>query len=136
MTRIIAGSAKGRTLKVPATGTRPTSDRVRESVFNMLQHRLGTWSDLKVLDLYAGSGAYALESMSRGAHSATVVDNARHANEVLQHNAQQLGFTLRIVNRDVSKFVAQSATEKSDVVFIDPPYEVANDIITELLQTL
>jgi 16S rRNA (guanine966-N2)-methyltransferase len=65
-----------------------------------------------------------------------VVDNARHANEVLQHNAQQLGFALRIINRDVSKFVAQSATEKSDVVFIDPPYDVANDTITELLQTL
>ena len=136
MTRIIAGAAKGRTLKVPSHGTRPTSDRVRESVFNMLQHQLGSWNDLNVLDLYAGSGAYALEAMSRGAKSATVVENARHANDVLHQNAQQVGFDLRIVNRDVSKFVAVSSAEKFDVVFIDPPYEVANGIITELLDAL
>ena len=136
MTRIIAGAAKGRTLKVPSHGTRPTSDRVRESVFNMLQHQLGSWNDLNVLDLYAGSGAYALEAMSRGAKSATVVENARHANDVLHQNAQQVGFDLRIVNRDVSKFVAVSSAEKFDVVFIDPPYDFANDIVTELLDAL
>ncbi len=136
MTRIIAGAAKGRTLKVPSHGTRPTSDRVRESVFNMLQHQLGSWNDLNVLDLYAGSGAYALEAMSRGAKSATVVENARHANDVLHQNAQQVGFDLRIVNRDVSKFVAVSSAEKFDVVFIDPPYDVANDSVTELLDAL
>ncbi|MEY4323746.1 MAG: hypothetical protein RL410_1527 [Actinomycetota bacterium] len=136
MTRIIAGAAKGRTLKVPSHGTRPTSDRVRESVFNMLQHRLGDWNDINVLDLYAGSGAYAFESLSRGAKSATVVDNARHANDVLHQNAQQLGFDLRIVNRDVSKFAAMSSAEKFDLVFIDPPYDLTNVVITQLLDAL
>ena len=136
MTRIIAGTAKGRTLKVPAHGTRPTSDRVRESVFNMLQHQLGRWNELNVLDLFAGSGAYALESMSRGAKSATVVENARHAIDVLHQNAQVMGFDLRIVNRDVNKYVAVSSAEKFDVVFIDPPYDVANHTITELLDAL
>jgi 16S rRNA (guanine966-N2)-methyltransferase len=129
VTRIIAGAAKGRALKVPTHGTRPTSDRVRESVFNILQHQLGSWFDLNVLDLYAGSGAYALESMSRGASSAVAVENAHHAVEVMTHNAKTLNMPIRITNRDAVKYVASPATERFDVIFIDPPYEVANDTI-------
>ena len=136
MTRIIAGAAKGRALKVPTHGTRPTSDRVRESVFNILQHQLGSWFDLNVLDLYAGSGAYALESMSRGASSAVAVENAHHAVEVMTHNAKTLNMPIRITNRDAVKYVSSPATEKFDVIFIDPPYEVANDTITKLLHDL
>lgn len=136
MTRIIAGAAKGRTLKVPSHGTRPTSDRVRESVFNILQHQLGSWFEKNVLDLYAGSGAYALESISRGAKSAVAVENAHHAIEVITQNVKTLDMPVRITNRDALKFVSSPATEKFDVIFIDPPYEVANPVITTLLQNL
>lgn len=136
MTRIISGSARGRTLKVPASGTRPTSDRVRESIFNSLQHRLGNWHELRVLDLYAGSGAFALEALSRGAEAATAVEKAASAVTIIKANAATIGMPLTVVTSSVESFVARGTTTAFDVVFIDPPYELASSAIEELLASL
>lgn len=122
MTRIIAGSARGRSLKVPASA-RPTADRVRESVFTALEHRLGSFEGLSVLDLFAGSGALALEALSRGAASAMAVESDRKAADVIRNNAQALGLPLRLHVQDALKAVAVSSPAAFDVVFADPPYE-------------
>lgn len=136
MTRIISGSARGRSLKVPSTGTRPTSDRVRESIFNALTHRLGNWHELSVLDLYAGSGALALEALSRGAASATAVEKAGSAAAVIKNNAHALGLELEVVTSSVESFLAKPAGNAFDVVFIDPPYEMPSSVLTDVLKSL
>lgn len=129
MTRIIAGQARGRALKVPQAGTRPTSDRVRESLFSSLDHLLGSWSGRRVLDLYAGSGALGLEALSRGAEHAVAVESNAAACEVIRGNAKGLALPLVVERRDVSSWIAQAAdsgnTRAVDVVFLDPPYDVA-----------
>ncbi|NKF31811.1 16S rRNA (guanine(966)-N(2))-methyltransferase RsmD, partial [Pseudomonas sp. BGM005] len=86
MTRIIAGKARGARLAVPAAGTRPTSDRVRESLFGALAS-FDAFAGARVLDLYAGSGALGLESLSRGAASADLVEHGRAAASVVRRNA-------------------------------------------------
>ena len=133
MTRIISGSARGRTLKVPTAGTRPTSDRVRESIFNSLQHRLGTWQNLRVLDLFAGSGAFAFESLSRGAAHATAVDKAATAIDIIKTNGATLAMNVTAVKRDADAFTKHYAGQAFDIVFIDPPYEYASESVTALL---
>ena len=85
MTRIIAGSAGGTRLDVPGQGTRPTSDRVRESLFGALES-MDAIDDARVLDLYAGSGALGLEALSRGARSAVLVERGRPAAAVIRRN--------------------------------------------------
>lgn len=122
--RIIAGSARGRTFDAPeGRDTRPTLDRVRENVFNILQMKV---RGAKVLDLFSGSGAMAFEAISRGAAEAVLVDIDRAANAVQRKNAEKLRMndTVRILNCDwqmaVRQFAAQG--ERFDVVFLDPPY--------------
>ena len=122
--RIVAGTAKGRTLKGPkGPGLRPTADRVRESVFNIL----GQWLEgLVVLDLFAGTGALALEALSRGAARAVLVDNGREALKLCRENADDLGLADRV------QIVAGAVDERTltrvkasgpfDLVFADPPY--------------
>lgn len=85
MTRIVAGTAKGRTLAVPAQGTRPTSERVREALFSRLDH-MGMLNSTRVLDLYAGSGALGLEAASRGAASVDLVENSSAAARIIARN--------------------------------------------------
>ncbi|HEX9334751.1 MAG TPA: RsmD family RNA methyltransferase, partial [Pseudonocardiaceae bacterium] len=89
MTRIVAGSAGGRRLAVPSSGTRPTSERVREAMFSALEAGYGL-DGARVLDLYAGSGALGLEALSRGAAGATFVESDRRALEVLRRNTTTL----------------------------------------------
>lgn len=135
MTRIIAGSVGGRRLAVPATGTRPTSERVREAVFSRLEHR-GAIPGARVLDLYAGSGALGLEAMSRGAESAVLVESARTAVAVCRSNAHVLGFEeqVRVIARRVEQLLAGPApTRTSTLVLIDPPYELPIDRVLRLL---
>ena len=136
MTRIISGIAKGRTIKVPSTGTRPTSDRVREAVFTSLTSRLGSFSNLKVLDLYAGSGAFALESISRGASGATCVEKHPDSAHIIKANAKTLGFEVSVKTSDVTTFLKAAATQKFDLIFIDPPYDFPNADIEKVLGLL
>lgn len=126
MTRIIAGSAKGRKLEVPKKGTRPTSDRVREALFSMTESTL----DLRgaaVLDLYAGSGALALEAMSRGARSAVLVEASRPAAATAKKNVSHLGFAgdVKVVVANVEQYL-QREPGPFNIVFLDPPYSLSN----------
>ncbi|MFD3743236.1 16S rRNA (guanine(966)-N(2))-methyltransferase RsmD [Nocardia sp. NPDC058633] len=133
MTRIVAGVAGGRRLKVPPAGTRPTSDRVREALFSAIDARLDLDGAL-VLDLYAGSGALGLEALSRGAERALLVESDRKAGEVVRANIAELGLPgaeLRLGS--VSSVLKHAAPRAYDVVFSDPPYDVsAEDVIADL----
>ena len=123
--RIVAGSAKGRPLKGPkGQGTiRPTADRVRETLFNIL----GQWTyGLRVLDLYAGTGALGLEAVSRGAAGAVLVDRDREAVALCRENAQALGLADRVEVRfqPVERALSElgKLARPFDLVFADPPY--------------
>lgn len=136
MTRIVAGSAGGRTLEVPLRGTRPTSDRVREAVFSRLEH-IGVVEGAHVLDLYAGSGALGLEALSRGAASATLVDAARAAADVCRRNAVALGFAaVRVARMPAERFVREVPGRAWDLVLVDPPYDVPATQLQEVLEHL
>ncbi|MGV8977332.1 MAG: 16S rRNA (guanine(966)-N(2))-methyltransferase RsmD [Cellulomonas sp.] len=134
MTRIVAGSAGGRTLQVPPKGTRPTSDRVREALFSRLEH-LGALTRARVLDLYAGSGALGLEAASRGAASVTLVESARVAADVCRRNVTTLGFadTVTVVVDRVERFVTHPVATPWDLVLVDPPYDVPDDALASVL---
>lgn len=124
MTRIIAGSAAGSRLLVPARGTRPTSDRVREALFSSLEHRLGGWDGVRVLDCYAGTGALALEALSRGAASAVAVEQSASAVRLINRNAQVCGLSIKAVQSDVVAYLSGPAGPLPfDLVMLDPPYD-------------
>jgi 16S rRNA (guanine966-N2)-methyltransferase len=124
MTRVIGGVAGGRRIAVPPRGTRPTTDRVRESLFNIVTARLDL-TGRAVLDLYAGSGALGLEALSRGAASAVFVESDRRAATVLEGNVATLGLPGATVRRGlVAPVLAGGATAPVDLVLADPPYEV------------
>jgi len=138
MTRIVAGEARGRRLRVPAgAGTRPTSDRVREALFSALESALGSWSGVRVLDLYAGSGALGLEALSRGAAAAELVEVARSAVVALRHNVEQLALPgARVVSAKVERHVEGFPDEPFDVALLDPPYPLPNAAVTDVLSRL
>ncbi len=124
--RVIAGSARGRRLRVPSEAiTRPTRDAVRENTFNMIGSR-ASLHEAVVLDLFAGSGAYGLEALSRGARRCTFVEQSVAAAEVVRHNIAELGFVDRsdVLCGSVERATADFATRAAnvDVVFADPPY--------------
>ena len=123
MTRIVAGSAGGRRLKVPPQGTRPTSERVREALFNALESA-GELRDARVLDLYAGSGALGLEALSRGAADAVFVESDRWAVPVLRANVTDVGIGGVVRSGTVESVLAQPAEKPFDLVLADPPYAV------------
>ncbi|MGB6516204.1 16S rRNA (guanine(966)-N(2))-methyltransferase RsmD [Mycobacterium sp.] len=124
MTRIIGGVAGGRRIAVPPRGTRPTTDRVRESLFNIVTARRDL-TGLSVLDLYAGSGALGLEALSRGAASAVFVESDHRAATVLARNIATLGLTGATLRRGlVAAVLATGAAAPVDLVLADPPYEV------------
>jgi 16S rRNA (guanine966-N2)-methyltransferase len=120
--RVVGGSARGRALRSPANeDIRPTSDRVREAVFNMVESRGGV-EGATVLDLFAGTGALGIEALSRGADHATFVERDRHAAALVQANLDALGFADRagVVRSDVMRRL--DALPAVDVAFVDPPY--------------
>ena len=139
MLRVIAGSARGRRFEAPeGRDTRPTLDRVRENLFNMLQ---GSVREARVLDLFAGSGALSLEALSRGADFAVLADRDGNACRIEQMNLEKLGFSGRArVLRGDWRDVLQKLTEekeKFDLVFLDPPYAMTDlRELTELLRPL
>lgn len=120
--RIIAGQFRGRPLQAPpGLATCPTADRVREALYSMLASRVGSFEDLRVADLYAGSGALGLEALSRGAAHATFVETDARAQAAIKANAAKLGIG------DRSRILGGSAlalprSEPFDLVFADPPY--------------
>ena len=137
MTRIIGGAARGRRLAVPAAGTRPTSDRVRESLFSALDSHLGGWAGLAVLDLYAGSGALGLEALSRGAEHTLLVESDRKAMAILTKNVAAVGIPGAVAQQaDVGRFVARPATRAYDLVLADPPYDLLDTMIEQVLAGL
>lgn len=122
--RVIAGRWGGRTLpaRVPK-GTRPTQDAVREAIFNILTNLL-EWEELRVLDLFAGTGAFGIEALSRGAAWCTFVERSLEARKAIAENCCTLGIeqsTYRIVGGDAALFLKRSE-EFFHVVFADPPY--------------
>ena len=136
--RVVAGEYRGRRLKAPAgTATRPTADRVREALFNIL----GDVSGAVVLDLYAGSGALGIEALSRGARRALLVDRDDAAVRVIRRNLAALGLEPRgrAVRAEVTRWLAGHVREVSgaSVVFLDPPYnDAVLDHALALLDTL
>ncbi len=123
--RIIGGSARGRRIAPPKGGAiRPTTDRVREALFNILPRDL---AGRRVLDLFAGSGSLSLEALSRGAESALLVDTSAAAAKLIQRNVDALGFTdrARIWKYPVGKALSRLADEgvAYDAIFLDPPYD-------------
>jgi 16S rRNA (guanine966-N2)-methyltransferase len=136
--RIIAGTAGGRRLAVPPEGTRPTTDRVREALFSSLDTHVridhGDWNRVRVLDLFAGSGAVGLEALSRGAAGATLVERDRRCLEVLRANVATVDPRARVVAADAFAWVPDGGP--FDLAYIDPPYAVSDDDVRRLLEQL
>lgn len=119
--RIIAGQWRGRPLAAPkGDATRPTADRTREALFSMLASRVGSFEDLAVADLFAGSGALGFEALSRGAASCLFVEQDRAALDALRANAEKLGVRADI--RATSVLALGPASKPLDVILMDPPY--------------
>jgi 16S rRNA (guanine966-N2)-methyltransferase len=134
--RVIAGTLRRRTLEAPAgLKTRPTSDRLRETLFNILAPRI---EGARFLDLYAGSGAVGIEAVSRGAEKVVLVERAEPALKVLRGNLEKLGLrsAVRVEGVSVGAFlrrVRPQGTEMVfDIVFLDPPYESVDEYATVL----
>lgn len=139
MTRVIAGSARGRRLAVPpGEGTRPTSDRAREGLFSTWESLRGSLAGARVLDLYAGSGAVGLESLSRGAAAALLVEGDQAAVKTILANVRTLSLPgAEVRSGQVEKVIAAGApTRPYDVLFMDPPYAVTDAELGEILITL
>jgi 16S rRNA (guanine966-N2)-methyltransferase len=136
VTRIIAGVARGRRLRVPSDGTRPTTDRVRESLFGRLDHLLGGFAGTRVLDLFAGSGALGLEAASRGATAVVLVERDRRAAAVARANARSVGVSgVEVVGASVDAYLAAAPTP-FDLILADPPYAVTSPQVQALLGRL
>ena len=143
MSRVIAGSRKGHRLVTPAGDiTRPTSDRVREAAFGVLASELGRVGDpesmltgLAFLDVYAGSGAVALEAASRGATSVVAVEQDRRALDAIRRNVKETGLGVRVVGGSVEKFLAGPPTPV-DLAWLDPPYKVPGATVAGIVQRL
>jgi 16S rRNA (guanine966-N2)-methyltransferase len=140
MTRIISGLAGGRRIRTPpGNGTRPTSDRVREALFSRLEH-LDVVNGANVLDLYAGSGALGLEAASRGAASVLLVESDRAAATVVRQNIAELGLPGVSVRVDTVERALLSGPvsdeTRCDLVLADPPYDVTEQAIAEVLLLL
>ena len=143
MTRIIAGAIGSLQLKPAAKATRPTSDRVKESLFAKLE-TMGVIEGAKVLDLFAGTGALGLESASRGAESVELVERDRNAYGLLEQNVksslssfakQGIATKIQAHNLDAQRYL-KSATARFDLVFVDPPYDFPNAELEHLLVTV
>lgn len=136
--RIVAGEWRGRKLTAPkGEATRPTADRTRETLFNMLTSRLGSFEDLQVADLFAGSGALGLEALSRGAAHCLFVEQDGEALKAIRANVAATGARERTDVRAGSVLALPAASQPLDLILLDPPYgtgagEVALDRLLRL----
>lgn len=136
MSRIISGEARGRKIKVPPAGTRPTSDRAREGLFSSLQVRFG-FTDARVLDLFAGSGALGLEAASRGAAEVVLVENNPAAVKIIRHNTDVVKHPRVLIEEmKASTYLAHAPREHFTMVLADPPYELTDEAVVEMLEAL
>ncbi len=138
MTRIVAGELGGRRLVVPAgRGTRPTSDRVREALFNSLS-TLVELAGARMADLYAGSGAIGFEALSRGCAHALLVESDARAVTALRRNITALGVAanVRLAASPVERVLTEPPEQPYDLVFCDPPYAVSEDRLAAVLTGL
>lgn len=134
--RVISGKARGTNLEtLNGNNTRPTLDRIKESLFNIIQ---GDIISAKVLDLFSGSGALGIESLSRGAISCVLCDNSKDAINIINKNLKKthLEESTTVINNDYLKALNLLKNEKFDVIFIDPPYEanIAVDSINKIME--
>ena len=124
--RVVGGRLRGRTLASPASrDIRPTADRLRESLFNILIHTYGDpISEARVLDLFAGTGALGIEAISRGAKFALFIDNGAEARALMRDNVETLalGGVTKVYRRDATNLGAAHPLEPFSLVFLDPPY--------------
>ena len=123
--RVVGGRLGGRPLRGPRSERiRPTTDRLRETLFNILEHGHGGVAGLRVIDLFAGTGALAIEAVSRGASFALMVDDGAEARAAIRDNVEALGLggVTRVFRRDARKLGAAPAGERFDLAFLDPPY--------------
>ena len=136
MTRIIAGAAGGRRLKVPPSGVRPTGDKARQALFNSLASLLDL-DGAAVLDLYAGSGALGLEALSRGAETVVLVESGPKVLPVLRANVATVGLPgARVLAGSVPTVVAGPPPARFDLVLADPPYATPADEVLGVLRAL
>lgn len=128
--RVITGSARGRKLKTPENyDIRPTTDNVKESVFNIIQFDI---EGRRVLDLFAGTGQLGIECLSRGASSAVFVDQSREAVKIVKENLKACGLSGTVVQADALSFLRTCG--KFDIIFVDPPYD--SDLYESVLNTV
>ena len=132
--RIISGKARGTKLyTLDGTATRPTLDRVKESLFNIIQNDI---EDSTVLDLFSGSGEIGLEFLSRGAKRAVLCDSSKDAIKIIKQNVQKTHFEekVEVYNMEFTKLVERLQNQKFDIIYIDPPY--ATDFIKISLEKI
>ena len=132
--RIIGGTARGTKLyTLNGENTRPTLDRVKESLFNIIQNEI---IDANVLDLFSGSGAIGLEAVSRGARKSILCDKEKQAIEIIRKNVQKTHMEqkVEIYNLDFKKILKEKIKEKQDIIFLDPPYKT--DYIAQALELI
>lgn len=133
MARIIAGTHKGRRLTpVPTDATRPTSDRVKESLFSRLEG-YNTFDGAVVVDLYAGSGALGFEALSRGARALEAVDKAESAYRTLGRNAQLFEEKVQVTKADALRYLNNREGEPIELLFLDPPYGLSDAELNKVL---
>lgn len=138
--RIIAGRAKGRNIDAVASATRPTSDRAREALFSTLASEFGDFDGLHVLDLYAGTGAIALEALSRGASVVHAVEKDEFAAQAIEKNYENIKSAqcpgmFHLYTMGVNRFLQDKAQLQYHFVYVDPPYDLDDlDVIETLIQ--
>ena len=139
--RIIAGVARGRTLGSVAGATKPTSDRAREGLFSSLTSEFGSFEGLHILDLFGGSGAIALESLSRGATLVHVVEKDDEAQKTIENNYELVKKSnpsgkLQLFGMSAERFLKELPKTKYHLVYIDPPYDFSNQAVEDVLSAL
>jgi len=133
--RIISGSHKGRRLRVPKNlPVRPTTDRSKEALFNILQNQY-EWSEIKTLDLFSGTGNISYEFASRGVSSVTAVDQNRFCAAFISKSSKELELEIQVIQSDVFKFTKDCSLE-FDLIFADPPYDIGEEKYFELIELI
>lgn len=138
--RIISGNTKGKILFSPADArVRPTSDRAREGLFSSLESEFSTMAELHFLDLFAGSGAVGVEALSRGAAIVHSVEAEESVSQLAERNFKLINNpagSYRVIRSRADSFLDSASAIQYDIIFMDPPYELANSSIAELLATI